>query len=99
VAFPVEDGALIDRLLHEILAASLADNAKAHLLQPDGRYVRPPLQEGMEVRRSQSEFIGLAGEGLLRRELIPAKRYPEVRLAPRPPAMGEPLSQRPGAGQ
>ena len=38
--FPVDDPALSERLRNEILAAYLADNTKARLLQPDGNYVR-----------------------------------------------------------
>jgi polyphosphate kinase len=41
--FPVDDPALSDRLRNEILAAYLADSAKARLLQPDGSYSRAPL--------------------------------------------------------
>lgn len=89
VAFPVEDGVLIDRLLHEVLAAPLADNAKAHLLQPDGSYHRLQAPAGVEVRRSQSEFIALTGEGRLQHEPVPVSRYPSVRLAPRPSALGD----------
>ena len=40
--FPVDDPALLARLRDEILAAYLADNTKARLLQPNGRYVRAP---------------------------------------------------------
>jgi len=40
--FPVADPALSARLRNEILAAYLADNTKARLLQPDGSYVRAP---------------------------------------------------------
>jgi polyphosphate kinase len=40
--FPVDDPALSARLRNEILAAYLADNTKARLLQPNGRYVRAP---------------------------------------------------------
>jgi polyphosphate kinase len=40
--FPVDDPALSARLRNEILAAYLADNTKARLLQPDGSYVRAP---------------------------------------------------------
>ena len=40
--FPVDDPALSARLRNEILAAYLADNTKARLLQPDGSYVRGP---------------------------------------------------------
>jgi len=40
--FPVDDPALSARLRNEILAAYLADNTKARLLQPDGNYARAP---------------------------------------------------------
>jgi polyphosphate kinase len=40
VVFPILDPALAGRLREEILGAYLADNVKARLLQPDGRYVR-----------------------------------------------------------
>ena len=42
VVFPVKSPALAERLREEILAAYLADNVKARLLQPDGEYVRAP---------------------------------------------------------
>ena len=42
VAFPVTQADLHKRLRDEILAAYLADNTKARLLQPDGEYVRAP---------------------------------------------------------
>src|SRR6185503_19181455 len=38
VAFPVEDGAIADRIVREVLRGSLADNIKARVLQPDGTY-------------------------------------------------------------
>ena len=60
VVFPVEDGNLRDRITGEILGRQLADNVKARLLQPDGRYVIPPLAKGVKPRRSQSEFMELA---------------------------------------
>src|SRR5260370_40185272 len=40
--FPVTEADLHRRLRDEILAADLADNTKARLLQPDGEYVRAP---------------------------------------------------------
>lgn len=40
--FPIDDPALSLRLRNEILAAYLADNTKARLLQPDGHYIRAP---------------------------------------------------------
>jgi polyphosphate kinase len=42
VMFPVTQADLHKRLRDEILAAYLADNTKARLLQPDGEYVRAP---------------------------------------------------------
>jgi polyphosphate kinase len=42
VQFPVTQADLHKRLRDEILAAYLADNTKARLLQPDGEYVRAP---------------------------------------------------------
>jgi polyphosphate kinase len=57
-AFPVEEPGLKERIVDEILATQLADNVKARLLLPDGRYERvkndkPPL-------RSQERFMTLA---------------------------------------
>src|SRR5882757_7901951 len=40
VVFPVTQPDLVKRLREQILAAYLADNTKARLLQPDGEYVR-----------------------------------------------------------
>ncbi|WP_158942928.1 polyphosphate kinase 1 [Granulicella sp. S190] len=42
VVFPITQPELHKRLREEILAAYLADNTKARLLQPDGDYVRAP---------------------------------------------------------
>jgi polyphosphate kinase len=42
VVFPVSQPDLHQRLRKEILAAYLADNTKARILQPDGDYVRAP---------------------------------------------------------
>jgi polyphosphate kinase len=50
VMFPVEDPALRDRIVVEILGACLSDDVKARQLLPDGRYVPVPRQIG---RRSQ----------------------------------------------
>ena len=42
VVFPVTQPDLATRLREEILAAYLADDTKARLLQPDGEYIRAP---------------------------------------------------------
>ena len=41
VLFPLKNPLLRDRVMHEILAACLADNVKSRFLQKDGRYLRP----------------------------------------------------------
>jgi len=41
VLFPLKNPLLRDRVVHEILAAQLADNVKSRFLQKDGRYLRP----------------------------------------------------------
>ena len=40
IIFPVEDERLKEEIKH-ILDIQLSDNTKAHLLQPDGTYVKP----------------------------------------------------------
>ncbi len=86
IGFPIEDGILRERLISEILALSLADNAKARLLKPDGKYERASAKPRERERRSQFEFIELArsdGKAQLKRSSIRPK-YPRVQLAPHP---------------
>jgi polyphosphate kinase len=72
VMFPIEDEALRDRVIDEILATALADNVKARQLMPDGSYVRmrptasaaagsAPASLAKSVR-SQYRFMELARE-------------------------------------
>jgi len=86
VIFPVEDGNLRERFKSELLAVALADNTKARLLKSDGTYHRPRLKRGTPERRSQREFMALAGAGLRaddhRRK--PKLKFPRVTLAARP---------------
>jgi polyphosphate kinase len=62
VMFPIEDEALRNRLVDEILALSLADNLKARQLMPDGSYQRlaPPADQPDAAMRSQQRFVQLA---------------------------------------
>ncbi|MBI5388340.1 MAG: polyphosphate kinase 1 [Verrucomicrobia bacterium] len=86
--FPVEDGNLRDRLIQEVLAVSLADTAKARLLQRDGTYALNGAPPSGPVRRSQFDFMALAqtdGESPGRQK-VPARRYPRVKLAASPHA-------------
>jgi polyphosphate kinase len=60
VVFPVTQPDLQRRLREEILAAYLADNTKARLLQPDGEYVRAPQ---VEPSFSAQDFLMRVAEG------------------------------------
>jgi polyphosphate kinase len=62
-AFPIDEAGLRDRIVDELLATQLADNTKARILLPDGRYER--LQPGSYATpatplRSQERFMSLA---------------------------------------
>src|SRR5450755_615706 len=79
VLFPLKNPLLRDRVVHEILAALLADNVKARFLQKDGRYLRPWQSpkgrskrppRGADLFNAQDFFIGLA-EGSKTPEEIP----------------------------
>ena len=59
LAFPIEDGVLRDRIISEILHVTLADNARARFLGPDGAYRRATIADGQRPRRSQLDFIAL----------------------------------------
>jgi polyphosphate kinase len=85
-AFPIEDGNLRERIISEILATSLADNAKARLLQADGSYRRAAPADGEKPRRSQFEFASLADAP---QEHQPASgkgrpKFARLKLAPSP---------------
>jgi polyphosphate kinase len=94
VLFPLRNPLLRDRVVHEILAAYLADNVKARFLQSDGRYLRswqsprgrskkPP--RGKAAFSAQDFLIALA-EGTATLDDIPAsvqKRSPRERLPAR----------------
>ncbi len=80
VLFPLKNPLLRDRVVHEILAAYMADNVKARFLQKDGRYLRswqsprgrskkPPT--GRAAFSAQDFLIALA-EGKETPEAIPA---------------------------
>ncbi len=79
VLFPLKNPLLRDRVVHEILAAYLADNVKARILQKDGRYLRawqsprgrrqrPP--RSLAAFSAQDFLVGLA-EGTKTLEEIP----------------------------
>ena len=86
VVFPVEDPALRERIVTQILALQLADNTKASLLAPDGTYARPARKKDADLRGSQVEFMALAlGEKKTRRAPRPAKRaFPKIQVVRSP---------------
>src|ERR1700758_1547759 len=82
VLFPLKNPLLRDRVVHEILAAYLADNVKVRFLQKDGRYLRawqsprgrskkPP--RGPAAFNAQEFLLALA-EGKQTLDAIPAIR-------------------------
>jgi hypothetical protein len=58
--FPIDDKAIRDRVLGEILGTQLADNVKARVLLADGSYERVTQDNGAGVVRSQDVFVALA---------------------------------------
>lgn len=85
VVFPVEDGALRDRLVSEILAVTLEDNCRASLLQPDGSYKAIDPKRGMPLRRSQAAFIDIvSGKAAPERRRKKKQLHAEVKLARKP---------------
>lgn len=66
--FPIEDAGLRRRIIEQILGAQLGDNAKASVLNSDGKYERVPRAKGEPPRNSQDDFMSLAlGEAMPRR--------------------------------
>jgi polyphosphate kinase len=71
VAFPVEDPALKERLVGEILGTMLADNQRAWVLRPDGRYER--VQRGSAAPLfSQDQLMALARRSVISEVSRPA---------------------------
>ena len=55
--FPIDSLTLRESILEHLLKPILADTANAHVLQPDGTYVRVQPREGEEPFDSQAWFI------------------------------------------
>jgi polyphosphate kinase len=85
VVFPIEEGALRERVISEILAVTLSDNARSSILQSNGSYKPIPPKRGVPMRRSQTMFIELAlGKPTSARKIKKARTYPEMKLARKP---------------
>ena len=84
--FPIEDGNLRERIIREVLALSLADTAKARVLQPDGSYQRIAAPAGKPRRRSQVDFMALMNPDEPRPGATTKSRprYPRMEVAPSP---------------
>jgi polyphosphate kinase len=63
IMWPIETKDIKARIINEVLRTAWADNVKARVLQPDGRYVRRRVEPGQEPVRSQVRFIEIAREG------------------------------------
>jgi polyphosphate kinase len=70
--FPIQDASLRQRIREEILAAYLADDAKARLLSPDGKYHRAR-RRGAEAFSAQ-DFLMRVAEGKASAANIPGSR-------------------------
>ncbi|MDR3406569.1 MAG: polyphosphate kinase 1 [Chthoniobacter sp.] len=86
IVFPIEEPVLRDRIVNQILAAQLADNVKASILDSDGNYTRPPLKKESSQRASQNEFMALAlGEAKTRRGTRTVKKnYNKIEVVKAP---------------
>ncbi|HZV36994.1 MAG TPA: polyphosphate kinase 1, partial [Verrucomicrobiae bacterium] len=83
--FPVEDGNLRERIISELLAIPLRDNAKARLMNADGTYERAKPADGETAQRSQMEFIAAATRtSAATNGDLSKSRYPKVKLRQKP---------------
>jgi len=85
VVFPLRDPMLRDRVRDEILAAYLADNVKARILQRGGTYVHDD-PKGKTVPFSAQDFLIDAAEGKRDLSAIPVKPARPLRRIAKPRA-------------
>jgi polyphosphate kinase len=87
VLFPVESGALVDRIVGDLESLVLRDNVKARQLQPDGSYRRVRRAPGQPVRNSQAELIRAAQRAAQPSPATggDASRPPPIEVLDRPP--------------
>ncbi len=74
IVFPVEAEPVREKVMH-ILEVQLADNVKAHILQPDGSYEKPD-RRGKGKVNSQEQFCeeAIRSADLERKKIDPAER-------------------------
>ncbi|MDQ6625104.1 MAG: polyphosphate kinase 1, partial [Verrucomicrobiota bacterium] len=80
IAFPIEDPALRDELINEVLPRFVNDTVKARELQADGSYVRLRTEEGAQRFQAQWHFRERSrGQA---RKLAESQKAPMIKLAP-----------------
>ena len=83
VVFPIEQPNLKQRLLREILATSLADNAKARELLSDATWRRVTPEPGTPRVRSQERFLEIATQNTASR-IVEEQSVPIPYVKPKP---------------
>ncbi len=90
VVFPVEDGVIRDRVVRELFEVTLRDNEKARFLGARSLYAKRQPRAKTARRRSQADFMELSRPAVSHpgagEESAKERRYPKVKLAPRPDA-------------
>jgi polyphosphate kinase len=81
VIWPIEQPDLKQRVIREVLATTMADNAKSRELLSDGTYRRVEALAGQPRVRSQERFLELAAQNAARRlnEVVPPLPVPDAR--------------------
>jgi polyphosphate kinase len=92
VVFPLRDPLLRDRVRHEILAAYLADNVKARILQRGGGYIREE-NKGKAAPFASQDFLIDAAEGKRDFSAIPVTPAKAVRRRTKPRAKAVPRAK------
>lgn len=84
VVFPIETPDLKRRLIDEVLAVSMGDNAKARELMPDGSYRRVPRESAQKILRSQDRFLEIALQASQRRQVDTSPQAPPAAIVAKP---------------
>ena len=80
IAFPIEQPALRDEIIKDVIPSFMKDRVKARELQPDGTYVRLQTAEGTARSQAQLHFRNRARKQA--RQLAESQVAPSVKLVP-----------------
>jgi polyphosphate kinase len=80
IAFPIEDAALREEIIREVLPRFVNDRVKARELQADGTYVRLTSEQGKPRPQAQLQFRDYFRRQA--RKLADSQRAPAIKLAP-----------------